>query len=383
MDDEAAIADAKLTAMDAVLQEHGFRKTIAYVETEDARASKRALREAARKTELAEKGIRQLNLMTSQDVGWRNALGVIAKLYSAPDMIEAVKTLAGDPDAARRLQRDTQTKPEGQNEHARAPAPLHLHHNLTEDEAIRLRALLARPEAVSLLALAETLSDERLKLLVEAMRSEALPVLLRETISHDLGELVSRLAGLLQIENRAEARLNGRLVLAFLTYPNWRSVFAHLGRNADARANLALLLHDETVATLLAGYRTDRVTASALRHLVSPAGDAAKSETRRAAVALVDVLLSDPTVAARLQQGEPANKLLENLKRAAAPRETVEHSTISADAASGSLLHRIGAVMRAASMAWSASAGSRISITRSSSQSPRSQRRQSSSRVSR
>lgn len=145
------------------------------------------------------------------------------------------------------------------------------------------------------------------------MRSEALPILLRETNSHDLGELVSRLAELLQAENQGEARSNGRLVLAFLTYPNWRAVFAHLGRNADARASLALLLHEETVATLLSGYRTDEVTASALRRLVSP-------ETRHAVVALVDLLLSDRTIAARLRRGEPVSELLENLKRPAEPR---------------------------------------------------------------
>lgn len=375
VDDEAAIADAKLTATDAVLKEFGFKKTIAYVETEEARISRRALKESARKTELAQKGIRQLNLMTSRDDGWRNALGAIAKLSSDPQMVEAVMTLADDPDSARRLRRDTQTKAEGETNRARASSSLHPLQNLSEDEALRLRALLDRPEAASLLSMAETLSADRLKLVAEAMRSEALPILLRETNSHDLGELISRLAELLQAENHGEARSNGRLVLAFLTYPNWRAVFAHLGRDADARANLALLLHDETVATLLAGYRTDEVTASALRHLASP-------ETRHAAIALVDALLSDPTITARLQRGETASELLENLNRPALPREPVEQTTLFSSTPLAGLLHRIGAIMRAASLAWSAPAGSRISITASSSLPPPS-RQQQPTRVSR
>ena len=386
LDDECPGDADGLAARDAAMKELGFRKTTAYVETEETRTSRRAQKESDRKKQLAAKGLRQLNLMTSGEDGWRDALGAIAKLSSDPDVLVAVMTLARDPGLARRLQGDTLTKPEGERDDARVPASLDPFRNRSEGEALRLGALLDRPDAMSLLSVAATFPDDGLRLVVEVMRSDAMPILLREAMSHDLGELISRFADLLHVENEAEARLNVRLLVAFLTYPNWRSVFAYLGRHTEARANLALVLHDETVATLLKSYRADDSLASAVRHLLSPTREGEKPEARQAAVDFVNALLSDPAITARLRQGEPVSRLLENLKHPVEPnaaRKQIAQATVLSGAGSVRLLHRIGAAMRAASLVWSAPAGSRISITQTPSSPPPPRRRQSPTRASR
>lgn len=319
LDEEPAIVGTEVASRDAALERLGLKKAVAYVDTPKARSSRRALKEAARKTKLAEKGIRQLNLMTSGNATWRNALGAIAKRSSDIHVVEAVKMLAGDPEATRLFLGNPQPKLEGDKASGKAAASLHPIQNLSEDEAFRLQELLARPAAVSLLSVVQTISDEQLTLIVEAIRGEAWPFRWTNAMPQDLRELIRRLVHLLNAENEHEARLNVRLVLAFLTYPNWRSVFAYLGQNAAARANLDLVLNDETVVALLAGYRHEEATASMLRRLVSPSSEGATPEIRLAAFVLFEAILSDPAIAARLHRGEPVRDLLENLKRTDVP----------------------------------------------------------------